>query len=187
MPTLFSSHPALAAFVFCCRLTDVSLGTLRTILVVRGHRSWAATLGFFEVLIWLGAASTVLQHLDTWYLAVAYAAGFASGNVVGIWIEQRLAIGHLLVRALSTAGPHLATALREAGYHVVELSGRSGQDEPAEVLFLVERRRRVPELLRRIETIDPDAVCTVADVKEHRTGAVPGRSGWRWLAGSKRK
>ena len=188
MPDFFSSHAALAGFVYCARLTDVSLGTLRTILVIRGHRAWAATLGFFEVLTWLSAAATVFQHLaDAWYLAIAYAAGFASGNVAGMWIESRLAIGHQLVRAISTIGTRLATELRAAQYAVIELSGRSGSDEPAEVLYLVERRRRVPELLRRIEAADPRAVCTVTDVKEHRTAALPeGRSG-RWLAGMKRK
>ncbi|NCB05930.1 MAG: DUF2179 domain-containing protein, partial [Clostridia bacterium] len=34
--------------VFCCRIMDVSLGTLRTIQVVKGRRLYAAGLGFLE-------------------------------------------------------------------------------------------------------------------------------------------
>lgn len=67
-----SEYPlVMVSLIFFARILDVSIGTVRTILVFRSHRIWAAVLGFFEVLIWLVAAGSVIQNLDTWYLAIA--------------------------------------------------------------------------------------------------------------------
>ena len=86
-------HPwLLAILIFAARVTDVAMSTVRTILVFRSYRFLAAAIGFFEVLVWLLAVTQVMRHLDQWYLALAYAAGFATGNVVGIWIEGKLAV-----------------------------------------------------------------------------------------------
>lgn len=157
---------ALAPIIFLFRVMDVSLGTVRTILVLRGHRLFAALLGFIEVLIWLTAAGQVFAHLDRWYLAVAYAGGFATGNVVGMWIESKLALGWELVRAISR-DPEivLAKALRNQKYDVIELDGTAADGEAVEVLLAVARRRRVPALLRLIAETDKSAIWTISDVK----------------------
>jgi len=179
MDQLIDSPVLLCFAIFGARVLDVSLGTLRTILVFRAHRALAAMLGFVEVLIWVAAAGHVLQNLDEWYLAVSYAAGFATGNVVGIWLESKLAVGVQLVRAVSP-NPEipLAQHLRDDGYSVIALSGRGGGGVPVEVLLIEERRRRLPGLLRRIEHVDPDAVCTASDVKTLRTGKVVPATGF---------
>jgi uncharacterized protein YebE (UPF0316 family) len=166
MDAFFDQPAVLVVAIFLARIGDVSLSTLRTILVFRGHRYIAAGIGFFETLLWLAAAAKVLQNLDTWYLAVAYAAGFASGNIVGIWLESKLAMGVELVRAVSkNPSVDLAKRLNAQGYDVVQLAGsRSGG--PVEVLLVVEKRRRIRNLLRFIDQVDPEAYCTVSDVKE---------------------
>ena len=173
-------HPLLlTAAIFCARVLDVSLGTLRTIIVFRGYRAAAAAIGFVEVLIWLGAASQVLTRLDAWYLALAFAAGFAAGNVVGIWLESKLAIGSELVRAVSASREvRLAEHLRTQGYGVTELEGAGEGGAPVEVLLIVESRRRVPHMLRCIAGLDPDAICTMSDVRRPRApGPIRQRAG----------
>ncbi len=162
-----SATPALLVpAIFLARVADVSLGTLRTIFVFKGHRLWAAFLGFFEVLIWLLAAGQVIRHLDHWYLAVAYAAGFATGNIVGSWLESKLAIGVELVRILGhNPALGLDHELRGLGYEVASLHGMGSATEPIEILLITERRRKVPELLRKVAELDPTAACTVNDVK----------------------
>jgi uncharacterized protein YebE (UPF0316 family) len=156
----------LVPAIVVARICDVSIGTLRTIVVFRGYRLLAAALGFVEVTIWLIAAGQVIRNLDAWYLVVAYAGGFAAGNVAGIWLESKLAIGSELVRAVS-ANPAigLASELRRAGYETIELPGHGAGGAPIEVLLVVERRKRIPALLRLIRSVDPEAYWTITDVK----------------------
>lgn len=169
MIEFLNDYPVLMAVaIFFARITDVSIGTMRTILVVRSRRFLAAFCGFFEVLIWLIAATQVFANLDTWYLAVAYAGGFAAGNILGIWFESLLAIGSELVRAVSeNLGVNLADELRKRGYSVTELPGEGDDGKPVEVLLIVEKRKKVPDLLAEIAAIDPTAFWTTSDIKSH--------------------
>ncbi|MEZ6195614.1 MAG: DUF2179 domain-containing protein [Planctomycetota bacterium] len=170
----------LVVAIFCARVADVSLSTVRTILVFRGRKYLAAAIGFFEVMIWLMAASRVLQNLDAWYLAVAYAGGFAAGNIVGIFLEGKLAIGSELVRAVShNPDVDLASELARQGYSFVEIPGRSGDDQ-VEILLLVEKRKRIPHLLEAIDRHDPSAYYTITDVKEHASSYVRTPPPRRW-------
>ena len=102
----------LAIAIFTARVTDVSLGTVRTIMVFRSRRLLASAIGFVESVIWVLAISQIVGNLDHWYLIAAYAAGFATGNYVGIWVEAKLAIGHELVRVVSYRS-ELAHRVRE--------------------------------------------------------------------------
>ncbi|MFN3242491.1 MAG: DUF2179 domain-containing protein [Planctomycetota bacterium] len=172
MDFLSDSPVLLSAVVFAARVVDVSLGTVRTILVIRAFRVRAALIGFVEILIWLMAASAVLRDLSQWYIAVAYAGGFAAGNYVGIWLETKLAMGMELVRMISSNHDvDLAAMLRDEGFSITELNGHDDDGKPVEVLLVVEERRRLPRLLRLIEGADPDAIYTISDVKRHRGGA----------------
>jgi hypothetical protein len=67
-----------ALLIFLMRLADVSLGTLRIVMLVRGRRSMAGALGFFESLIWTLAAAQVLSELDEPLKIIGYAGGFAT-------------------------------------------------------------------------------------------------------------
>ena len=177
MDPLLDSPAQLATLIFLARVADVSLGTVRTILVIRGHSALAMSIGFVETLIWLGASAQVITNIgDAWYLGVAYAAGFAAGNFMGILIENKLAIGTELVRAVSLdASIDLASRLRGEGYDVVEVQAEQSDGRGVEVLLIVERRRRVPRLLRMIDETDPSAYYTVSDVKRQRQFEKPRR------------
>jgi len=111
------AHPYFwPLFIFCARVTDVSIGTMRTIFVVRGYRLIAAVLGFFEVTVWLMAVSSVIGNLHRWPNIVAYGLGFATGNAVGMWLEQKVALGMQTVRIISPPpAAAVAEALRFAG------------------------------------------------------------------------
>lgn len=170
MPILADSPVLLTIVVFLARIVDVSLGTVRSILVVRAYRVWAALIGFVEILIWVTAAAFVLRDLSAWYVAVAYAGGFAIGVYVGIWLEAKLAMGMEMVRAISF-NPEIALArrLRQHHYSVTELDGQDDDGQPVEVLLVVEERRRLPHLLELIERTDPDTIYTISDIKQHRS------------------
>lgn len=95
----------LPLLIFFARMIDVTLMTLRIIFVSRGKRYLAPLLGFVEVFIWIAVVSQVIRGANNLVAYLAYAAGFAAGNYVGIYIENRLAIGTLVVRAIVQAGP----------------------------------------------------------------------------------
>lgn len=169
MLEFLQQQPALlCAAIFFARMIDVSLGTLRTIMVFRGYRLVSACVGFFEVLLWLAAASQVIANLDQWYLAVAYAGGFAAGNYLGITLEAKLAVGRELVRIV-TDNPDIcmAKALREHNYSVIELSARFDDGKDVEILLVSELRKRIPELCALISSLDPKAFYTTSDIKKH--------------------
>jgi len=166
MPELLIEYPyLLVPLIFLARVADVSLGTFRTIVVFRGHKFLASFIGFFEIIIWLVAAAQVLTNLDQWYLALAYASGFAVGNYVGIWIESRFAIGDELIRCISFNRDVLAEKIRKKGFKVVSFDGDMGEAIPVELLLIVEKRRNVPTLIQLIKELDQTAVYSISDVK----------------------
>ncbi|HEX2991004.1 MAG TPA: DUF5698 domain-containing protein, partial [Anaerolineales bacterium] len=83
----------LPLIIFLTRVLDVTLGTLRIIFISRGRKYLAPLLGFIEVLIWITVVSQIIGGASNFAAYFAYAAGFAVGNYVGMWIEERLAIG----------------------------------------------------------------------------------------------
>ena len=155
----------LALGIFVARSADQSFATLRTISIFRGFKVLAALFGFMEVFIWINVIAQVIRNLDDWYLGVVYAVGFAAGNFVGMWIESRLAIGHQMVRVISKREANLADELWKLNYAVVEMDGRTVAGE-MDILFVAEKRRNVPKLLRQIHEIDHEAFLTVEDVKQ---------------------
>lgn len=164
--------------IFLARVTDVSLGTFRTIVVFRGHKLLASFIGFFEISVWLVAASQVLANLDHWYFALAYAGGFAVGNYVGITIESHFAIGNDLIRCISFNRDVLAGKLRDEGFKAVSFDGDMGEAYPVELLLIIEKRRNVPALIKLIKNLDHTAVYSVSDVKHVYEGPdlLPARS-----------
>lgn len=167
MIAFLESNPILFSLViFLARITDVSLGTVRTILVFRGYRLISAITGFLEVLIWLMAASQVFHNLTEWYLILSYASGFATGNMVGIWLESKLAMGTEIIQIISQDPKiPLAKRLRENHYHVTEIPAKTENDIPVEIVLLVEKRRVTPKLLKLVQEIDPEAFYTVETAK----------------------
>lgn len=159
------------ALIFCARVADVSMGTIRTIYVIRGQRSAAWWIGFFEVLIWVVAVSRVINDLDRPVYAVAYALGFATGNFVGVTIEQRLAMGNRVVRVFSRQGDAIASAIREAGYGATVFDGR-GKDGPVELVYIEVPRREVKRVAAMVRQVDPSCFYVIDDIREASTAEV---------------
>lgn len=153
--------------IFAMRIVDVSLGTVRSIVMVRGQRGLAAAIGFFEVLVWIVAVGSALSYLQSPYHVIGYAGGFAAGTYVGIAAEHRLALGRVVVRAIIPDGDEgrTARALREAGYAVTEIDGR-GREGPVGVLNAVVERK---DATRVVEVIEGRATRSFITVEELRT------------------
>lgn len=164
------SGPFGPLLIFTLRIFDVSLATSRMLLAVRGNRVVVPVIGFFESLIWLTAVSAAIGSLNSPVHVLAYAGGFATGNVVGLWVEEKMALGLSTVRIISRhGGVELAEALRERGFGVTEFAGQ-GREGVVEVVYTVCKRRQVPKVLEEVGVWDPEAFVTVESPKEIRRG-----------------
>ena len=171
MPNWLALPVALVPLViFLLRVLDMSLDTLRVLFVIRGRRPVAWTLGFLQSLLWVTAITTVLANLDNLWNIFAYAGGFATGNVVGMMIEERLAVGHGHMRIISSRrGNAIADAIRHAGYAATEIPGR-GRDGTVSVINCSVRRRDIDSVRRRVSELDPEAFVTVEEVRPLHRG-----------------
>ena len=166
----WASLPAGAVpfLIFLARIVDVSIGTVRIMVVSRGMRGYASILGFFEVLIWLVAIGQVLQNLHGWVSYVSYAAGFAAGTYVGMTIERRLTYGMSIIRIVVARNDQaLIKKLRELGIRVTQIEG-SGSQGPVQVLFSIIRRKQLGDVLETVKREAPDAFYSVEDVRMAR-------------------
>jgi uncharacterized protein YebE (UPF0316 family) len=154
-----------ALLIFSLRLVDVSLGTIRIVLLTRGEAWKAGAVGFFESMTWVFAVSQVLRDLDDPVRMVGFAAGFAAGTFLGVLIERWLAMGNRIVRVIAPVDtPQAADALRAAGYAVTVLNGE-GLSGDVRLAFTVVPRRRLKEVLRIIETVNPKAFVTFEQIR----------------------
>lgn len=161
----------LSLLIFSLRVVDVSIGTLRIVMLVRGRRWTAGALGFFESLTWVLAAGLVLSNLDSPYKIFAFAAGYATGTVLGSTIERHLALGHAMLRIVSgTDQPSPADRLRDAGYGVTELNGE-GMTGEVRIAFSVVARKDTAAALRHIREANPLAYVTVEETTTPDLGA----------------
>lgn len=156
--------------LFGARVADVSLGTLRTLLLVRNRRLLAAGIGFFEVIIYVLALSFIFQRLDSHVSLVFYGLGFASGNLLGSWLEERLAFGHATVQVITLCCPeNLAAKLRSEGFGVTVVQGQ-GLEGNHLILYVITLRRSLRALLRLIHEWDAQAFVTVLETRATRGG-----------------
>jgi len=159
--------------IFIARICDVSIGTMRIISLSRGYRKLAPVLGFFEILIWLAAIRQIFQHLDNPAAFVAYAAGFATGNWVGMKIEDRLALGLAAVRVITAEdASDLIRTLADADFGVTTLAAE-GVNGAVRLIFMIIRRKDL-ELVRTLTCEHhPGAFITVSDVRSASEGVFP--------------
>lgn len=166
--------------IFLARIADVSFATLRLVSVMRGQRMQAWLFGFIEVLIWIFAVSAVLQNLDNPIYALAYALGFATGGIVGITLEERMAMGKQVVRVFSRQGHEIAAQVREMGFRATAFEG-SGKSGPVTLLYLEVKRKRVPDVVAAARAVDPSCFYVVEDIRSSSValGANERARGWR--------
>jgi uncharacterized protein YebE (UPF0316 family) len=153
-----------ALAIFAVRVLSTALDTLRVILTMRSSKFWVWMLGFINSAIWVLTFAYVLADIDNIINIIFYAAGFATGNVVGMWLESKLAIGFAEVRVISSKwGAAIQEVLRDNDYAVTEIPAR-GKDGMVSVITSSMRRGQVLEFEKLVRDVDPDAFITTEDV-----------------------
>jgi uncharacterized protein YebE (UPF0316 family) len=155
----------LPLMIVIARITDVSIGTIKIIFISKGHKKIAPILGFFEVMVWLLAASKVFQNLDNWLCYIAYGIGFALGSYIGMRIEEKLALGVQLIRIITRKdASDLISILRNKGYGVTAISAEGSQGEVG-VLYSVIQRKNIKNFVELIKDYNPNAFYTIEDIR----------------------
>ena len=161
--TLFS-FVILPLLIFVARIGDVSINTIRIIYVLGGRKLTATILGFFESFIWLMAIRQIFEHLDNWICYIAYPGGFATGILVGMIIEEKIAYGKVIVRTITRKD---ISAFKEFlieenfRFTAIKAIGRDGEEN---VVFTVLERERLDELVVALRKILPTAFYTIEKV-----------------------
>ncbi|MDP3981100.1 MAG: DUF5698 domain-containing protein [Chlamydiota bacterium] len=152
--------------IFILRVTDVSLGTMRVMLVTRGFRKGAALIGFVEITIWVIAISKVIGHLTHIAYIIGYSSGFAAGTLCGMWIIEKLSLGSVILRIISiTKGADITKAIRDAGYGatLIRAEGLSGE---VFLIDVVATRKQVGHLLKLTRDIDRKVFITIEETPQ---------------------
>lgn len=170
MNTDIFSWVVLPILIFISRIIDVSIGTIRIIFVSRGKKNLAPLLGFFEVLVWIIAISQIMKHLDNIACYFAYAAGFAMGTFVGMILEEKLAIGMLVIRVILAKDEcGLRKRLHDAGFGVTVVDAK-GANGDVKIVYTIIKRKELEEALGIITRCNAKAFYSIEDARTVNQG-----------------
>jgi uncharacterized protein YebE (UPF0316 family) len=176
---IFDVYPWLLPIViFFGRICDVTLGTLRIIFVSKGERKKAPIVGFFEVFIWVVIISQIFSHANSFIAYIAYAGGYATGNYVGILVENKIALGFLIFRVYTKKDGHiLIQALNKQGFGSTFVKGEGVVSE-VDIIETVVSRKSQQKVMKIIEEFNPSAFYLIEDIRSKQKGVftmpVPG-------------
>lgn len=150
--------------IFCLRVIDVSLGTVRTVFTLQGRKYLASGIALIEVTIFIYAISGVISLVGkNPVLMLAYSGGFAAGTLLGIWLEEKFAMGYVQLRIISKdKGEEIAAAIWNKGFGATVVLGH-GMQGHVELLFSVIPRRFQCELVSIATAVDSESFVSVSD------------------------
>jgi uncharacterized protein YebE (UPF0316 family) len=159
------TYVILPIFIFLSRILDVTIGTVRIVMVSKGQKIWAPFLGFFEVFIWLIAISKIFEDLDNWVCYVTYAAGFATGNYIGLILEEKLAVGIVKIQIITRKrAVALIENLSDAGFGNTHHEAK-GSTENVSIIYSIIKRTEIQAVEKIVQKTNPNAFYSIEDVK----------------------
>lgn len=177
------TYAILPLLIFMARIMDVTIGTMRIVMVAKGQKFWAPILGFFEVFIWIITMSKVMQNLDNWMCYIGYAGGFATGNWVGLILEEKLAMGIVKIQIITRKeASQLISALKDAGYGITHHDAH-GANGIVSIIHTIVKRTDIDKVDNIIMTYNPKAFYSIEEIKFVSQGVFPIQSAKRWRKG----
>lgn len=153
--------------IFSLKFIEVTVSTLRIVIVTKGERLKGAFIAFFEVMLWVFVASLVIDGItEDPIKIIIYGAAFASGNYLGSILEEKLALGTINLQAIVSQieGLSLVDHVRELGYAVTTVEGE-GKESKKLILYMHTPRKNVPELLKILRKQVPSIVITIHEIR----------------------
>ena len=161
--------------IFCGKMIEVTCGTMRIMLVNKGKKFLGVLFGIMEITLWVFIASTVISDMYSDPMKmVVYCAAFAVGILIGMYVEQKLAIGltSIQIVSLKNDGQKIGELLRDNGFGVTILDGHSVDGTKRELVFVQLKRKNVAQATELVQQISPEAVISVSDIKTVRGGFI---------------
>lgn len=162
--------------IMLARICDVTIGTIRIIFVSRGQKLLASVCGFFEVLIWIVVIARMFEEMGGTLNYLGYAGGFAIGNYVGITIENKLAMGMVALRVITSRPADELIDHLKLDYHGVTSMAASGVNGEVNLVLAVIRRKDVNYFLRIVNEHNPYAYISIEDVRHLSSTYLPPKS-----------
>ncbi len=151
--------------IFLARIVDVSMGTIRVIFISKGFKKIAPILGFFEVIVWLLAISQVMKNLNNWISYIAYGAGFAAGTYVGMYLEEKISIGKVILRIITKKDSHEMVKKIRSRWHATIIDGETSLNSKVKIIFMVLKKKEVEDVISVVNDYQPKAFYTIEDVR----------------------
>lgn len=178
---IFSNHSDLFVWViiplliFFSRIADQTLGTLRFIFLSKGYKYIAPILGFFEVIIWLLAVTQIIKNVDNVISYVAYGAGFAMGNYIGMLIEEKLSLGKVMLRIIPKKDTSdLIEHMKSQNYGITVIDAQGSLGDVKMIMSIMDRKD-TKELIPMINKFNPHAFITIEDIRAVKEGVFRSR------------
>ena len=152
--------------IFSARLIDVSMSTIRIVLIVNERRIAASILSFLEMFVWLVAVTQTLKNLSNVMCYIGFAGGFAVGTYIGMMIERKLSMGIVLIRVITTMkdGSQLITFLKEHKFRITTLNAE-GNFGKTNIIYTVINRKEMNKVIDVIKQFNPNAFYTVENIR----------------------
>ncbi|QGY46101.1 DUF2179 domain-containing protein [Maribellus comscasis] len=155
----------LPFLIFIARIADVTLDTLRIVFITKGNKIIAPILGFFQILIWLVAITRIMKDLDNITYYLAYAGGFATGNYIGLILEEKFALGIQMIRIVTQKdASSLISNLYEKGLHSTSVEAKSNQGK-VHVIYLIVQRKMIQNIISLTNQYNPNAFYSIEDIR----------------------
>lgn len=160
----------LPILIFCSRILDQSIGIIRLIFAAKGYKKLVFFLGFFESLIFIVAISQIMKNLDNIFCYIAYPLGFATGNYIGIYLEEKISMGMSLIRVIPKKNTdNLINELRDKGYGVTAVNAE-GMKGSVKMIYTIIRRKSIKEVIDVINFHNPNAFITIEEIRTVKEG-----------------
>jgi uncharacterized protein YebE (UPF0316 family) len=156
----------LPVLIFLARIGDVSMETIRVIYISKGIKYLAPFIAFFEIVIWLLAMEVVMSDLSNIANFLAYAFGFAMGTYIGLVIEEKLSIGMVIMRIITTAGStdSITAFLQSENYGITCLDATGSRGDVKMIITLI-NRTDIPAITAHLQATNPQAFFSIEDIR----------------------
>lgn len=171
------NYVMLPIIIGLARIFDVTVGTLRIIFVSKGNKKVAPLLGFVEVLAWIIVIGEIMKSANNYACYIGYALGFATGNYIGMLVEEKLAIGNLIIRIITDENPRLLkNAIVNAGFGMTVVPGYGAMGNPVDIIFMAIHRSDLEKVIALIKEHNQGAFYSIEELKYVSEGVFPSKS-----------